>query len=49
VDAPKQVIKLNRDVNTNERNRLSFAYKELVLSSCHGIHMVLTIIENEEG
>jgi 14-3-3 protein epsilon len=49
VDALKQVIKLNPDLNTDERNLLSVAYKNRVGSRRNGIRMVSAIIEHEEG
>jgi 14-3-3 protein epsilon len=49
VDAMKQVISLNADLNSDERNLLSVAYKNIVGSRRNGLRMITAIVEHEEG
>ena len=49
VDAMKKVIELNPDLNNDERNLLSVAYKNIVGSRRNGLRMIAAIIEHEDG
>ncbi|KAK8889838.1 hypothetical protein M9Y10_034592 [Tritrichomonas musculus] len=49
VDAMKKVIELSADLNSDERNLLSVAYKNIVGSRRNGLRMIAAIIEHEEG
>ena len=49
VDAMKKVIQLDSNLNSDERNLLSVAYKNIVGSRRNGIRMVTAIIEHEES
>ena len=49
VQAMKKVIELNPDLNNDERNLLSVAYKNIVGSRRNGLRMIAAIIEHEDG
>ncbi|KAK8894015.1 hypothetical protein M9Y10_022447 [Tritrichomonas musculus] len=49
VDAMKKVIQLDANLNSDERNLLSVAYKNIVGSRRNGLRMIAAIIEHEEG
>jgi 14-3-3 protein epsilon len=49
VDAMKKVVELNPELNGDERNLLSVAYKNIVGSRRNGLRMIGAIIEHEEG
>jgi 14-3-3 protein epsilon len=40
-------MQLNADLNSDERNRLSVAYKNIIGSRRNGLRMITTIIEHE--
>ena len=49
VDMMKKVIELNADLNSDERNLLSVAYKNIVGSRRNGLRMIAAIIEHEDN
>lgn len=49
VNAMKKVISLNPELNTDERNLLSVAYKNIVGSRRNGLRMIAAIIDHEVG
>ncbi|KAH0786106.1 14-3-3 protein [Histomonas meleagridis] len=49
VDAMKTVINLDPNLNADERNLLSVAYKNIVGSRRNGLRMIAAIIDHEES
>lgn len=49
VDVMKQVIQIKPDLNNDERNLLSVAYKNIIGSRRNGLRMITAIHEHEEN
>ncbi|KAH0790275.1 14-3-3 protein [Histomonas meleagridis] len=49
VDAMKKAIELNPELNNDERNLLSIAYKNVVGSRRDGLRMINAIVDHEES